>query len=187
LNADLTVRLADGDVTVHAGPKDDWTVHLVDTGLDTITGGRIKRLRDWIGGETFMLTYGDGVANVDLAALLAFHRRHGKLVTLTAVRPPARFGGLQLDGERVAVFTEKPQAGEGWINGGFFVVEPRAIDYIEGDATHWELEPLERLAANGELYAYRHDGYWQSMDTLRDVRTLNAAWASGRAPWKLWS
>jgi glucose-1-phosphate cytidylyltransferase len=187
VSVDLTVRLATGDVSARGGGRDDWTVHLVDTGLDTITGGRIKRLRDWIGGETFMLTYGDGVADVDLKALLAFHRSHGKLATVTAVRPPARFGGLDLDGERVAEFTEKPLAGEGWVNGGFFVLESNVIDYVAGDATHWEREPLERLAAEGQLRAYRHGGFWQSMDTLRDVRLLNSLWGSGQAPWKLWA
>jgi glucose-1-phosphate cytidylyltransferase len=187
VNADLTVRLRANEVTVHQRHEEDWTVHLVDTGLDTITGGRIKRLRGWIGDETFMMTYGDGVADVDLQELLAFHRRHGKLATVTAVRPPARFGRLDIDGERVAVFTEKPQAGEGWINGGFFVLEPGVVDYVDGDATHWEREPLERLAAEGQLQAYQHDGFWQSMDTLRDVRLLNGLWRSGRAPWRVWA
>ena len=187
LNADLTVRLQSNEVTVHQRHDEDWTVHLVDTGLDTITGGRIKRLRGWLGDQTFMMTYGDGVADVDLKAVLAFHRRHGKLATLTAVRPPARYGVLGLREERVAVFAEKPQAGEGWINGGFFVLEPPVLDYIAGDATHWEREPLERLAADGQLQAYQHDGFWQSMDTLRDVRLLNGLWGAGRAPWRVWS
>ena len=187
VSTDLTVKLGTGDVIAHAGRREQWTVHLVDTGLDTITGGRIKRLRDWIGDESFMLTYGDGVADVDVKELLRFHHEHGKLATVTAVRPPARFGGLDLDGERVAEFTEKPLAGEGWINGGFFVLEPGVIDYVAGDATHWEREPLERLAAEGQLRAYRHGGFWQSMDTLRDVRLLNGLWSSGQAPWKLWS
>lgn len=186
VNADLTIRLGTGDVTAHAGRREDWTVHLVETGLDTMTGGRIKRLRGWIGGETFMLTYGDGIGDVDVKALLSFHRQHGKLATVTAVRPPARFGGLSVDGERVAEFTEKPVAGEGWINGGFFVLEPAVLDYVAGDATPWEREPVERLAAEGQLRAYRHHGYWQSMDTLRDVRQLNSLWASGEAPWKRW-
>jgi glucose-1-phosphate cytidylyltransferase len=187
VNADLTVRLGSGEVTAHAGRREAWTVHLVDTGLDTMTGGRIKRLRDWIGGETFMLTYGDGVSDVDVGALVAFHRAHGRLATVTAVRPPARFGGLEVEGDRVAEFTEKPVAGEGWINGGFFVLEPGVLDYVEGDATPWERGPVERLAAEGELHAYRHRGFWQSMDTLRDVRQLNGLWSSGRAPWKLWT
>jgi glucose-1-phosphate cytidylyltransferase len=183
---DLTVCLENGEVVVHEGTREPWTVHLVDTGQDTITGGRIKRLANWIGHETFMLTYGDGVANIDLQALLRFHRSHGKLATVTAVRPPARFGGLMFDGDRVSRFTEKPQIGEGWINGGFFVLEPGVLEYIQGDDTHWEREPLERLANDGQLFAYRHEGFWQSMDTLRDVRLLNAAWDAGTAPWNSW-
>lgn len=187
LNSDLTIDLATGMVTAHGGRRDDWVVHLVDTGAETMTGGRIKRLRRWIGSDTFMLTYGDGVSNLDLRSLLRFHRTRGVLGTLTAVRPPARFGGLQLEQDRVALFSEKPQTGEGWINGGFFVLEPEVLDYIEGDETPWERTPVERLAAEGQLSAYRHEGFWQSMDTLRDVRQLNAAWASGDAPWKVWS
>jgi glucose-1-phosphate cytidylyltransferase len=186
LNADLTIGVRNGDVTTHGRSGEDWTVHLVDTGMETITGGRLKRLAPWLGQDTFMMTYGDGVANVDVNALVAFHRSHGKLATVTAVRPPARFGGLELDGDRVSVFTEKPQAGEGWINGGFFVLEPGVLEYIEGDATHFELDPLERLAAEGQLFSYKHPGFWQSMDTLRDVQLLNAAWASGEAPWRVW-
>lgn len=186
LTMDLTVCLADGRTVVHEGAREPWTIHLVDTGLETITGGRIKRLRSWIGNETFMLTYGDGVADINIHDLLAFHRSHGRLATVTAVRPPARFGGLDFDGDRVRTFTEKPQIGEGWINGGFFVLEPAVLDYIDGDATHWEREPLERLAQEGELFAYRHEGFWQSMDTLRDVRVLNSAWDSGTPRWKCW-
>ena len=185
LSANLSVRLGTGQVTVLDGALDDWTVHLIDTGAETITGGRIKRLAEWIGGETFMMTYGDGLANVDLQSLVAFHRAHGRLATVTAVRPPSRFGGLVFtDDGRVDSFIEKPQIGEGWINGGFFVLEPGVLEYIDGDATHWELDPLERLAADGELYAYRHDGFWQSMDTLRDVRFLNALWNAGELPWR---
>ena len=186
LAIDLTVCLKTGEVVVHDGAKEDWTVHLVETGADTITGGRIKRLASWIGSETFMVTYGDAVADIDLEQLVRFHQSHGKLATVTAVRPPARFGSLNFDGHRVSTFVEKPQLGEGWINGGFFVLEPRVLDYIEGDSTHWEREPLEQLAQDGELFAYRHEGYWQSMDTLRDVRVLNSAWESGSAPWKCW-
>ena len=186
LTIDLTVCLKTGEVVVHDGAKEDWTVHLVETGADTITGGRIKRLASWIGNETFMVTYGDAVADIDLEQLVRFHQSHGKLATVTAVRPPARFGSLNFDGHRVSTFVEKPQLGEGWINGGFFVLEPRVLDYIEGDSTHWEREPLEQLAQDGELFAYRHEGYWQSMDTLRDVRVLNSAWESGSAPWKCW-
>jgi len=187
LNSSFTVQFPSGDVLRHASCQDDWTLHLMDTGLHTITGGRIKRLTPLIGHDAFMMTYGDGVSNVDLTKLLAFHREHKKLATVTAVRPPARFGGLVFNGDAVVKFTEKPQAGEGWINGGFFVLEPAVLDYIEGDETHWEGEPLERLAAEGQLVAYRHDDFWQCMDTLRDVRLLESLWTSGNAPWKVWS
>ena len=186
LTSDLTVSLANHGVRAHKGSGEDWTIHLVDTGLNSMTGGRIKRLADWIGNDTFMMTYGDGVSDVDLEALLRFHRSHGKLATVTAVRPPARYGGLTFEGDKVPVFTEKPQAGEGWINGGFFVLDPGALDYIDGDSTAWEAAPLERLAADGQLCAFRHEGFWQSMDTLRDVRLLNAAWDQGQAAWKVW-
>jgi glucose-1-phosphate cytidylyltransferase len=182
----LSIRLKTGDITVHRDPADDWTVHLLDTGLNTQTGGRIRQIADFIGNEPFMLTYGDGVCDLDVRRLMAFHRKHGKLATLTAVRPPARFGNLAIDGEAVAIFHEKPQAGEGWINGGFFVLEPGVRDYIEGDETIWEREPMERLAAEGQLVAYRHEGFWQCMDTLRDVRLLEALWADDNAPWRVW-
>lgn len=187
LSSNLTVRLKDGTIRMHDGERDDWTVELVDTGIDTLTGGRVKRLAPYLGDETFMLTWGDGVSDIDLNELLAFHRSHGKLVTLTAVRPPARFGHLDLKGDRVTEFSEKPQTGEGWINGAFFVVEPRALDYIDGDATQWEREPLERLAKDGQLMAYRHYSFWQCMDTLRDKKLLQQLWDDGTAPWKVWS
>ncbi len=188
LNSSFTVNLQSGDLMRRpGGGSEDWTVHLVDTGLNTITGGRIKRLGPLIGRETFMATYGDGVCNVNVSDLLAFHRKHGKLATVTAVRPPARFGGLIFDGDRIVEFTEKPQVGEGWINGGFFVLEPQVLEYIAGDETHWEGEPLERLAREGQLMAYRHDNFWQCMDTLRDLRLLESLWASGKAPWKVWN
>ena len=182
----LTVRLDSGDVSVHSTEGEDWTVHLLDTGLQTQTGGRVRQIARFVGNETFLLTYGDGVANVDLWRLVEFHQRHGKLATVTAVRPPARFGGMALDGERVATFEEKPQIGEGWINGGFFVLEPGVADYVEGDETVWERGPMERLAADGQLVAYRHDGFWQCMDTLRDIRMLESLWESRQAPWKVW-
>ena len=186
LQSHLTVSLGSGAVEAHDGEREDWTVHLVDTGLGTQTGGRVKRLGEWLRGGTFMLTYGDGVADVNPADVLAFHRKHGKLATVTAVRPPARFGGLLFNGDLVSEFTEKPQAGEGWINGGFFVMEPGVLDYIQGDETYLEREPLERLAKDGQLAAFRHDGFWQCVDTLRDLRLLESLWESGRAPWKVW-
>lgn len=186
----LTVRLATGDVTVREGGRanggcEDWTVHLLDTGLDAQTGGRIAQVAEFLGREPFAVTYGDGVADVDLSALLDFHRRSGCLATMTAVRPPARFGNLNLAGDRVGRFEEKPQLGEGWINGGFFVLEPEAVDYIRRDCM-FEHEPLEKLAADGQLAAYRHEGFWQCMDTLRDVRLLESLWQADRAPWKVW-
>ena len=187
MNSDLTVKLGDGSVVVHEADRPDWTVHLVDTGPDTATGGRIKRLARWLGNERFMLTYGDGVADIDLARLLEFHVAHKKLATITAVRPPSRFGGLEFDGATVRRFSEKPQIGEGWINGGFFVLEPAAVDYIAGDHTAWEGEPLEQLAAEHQLVAYKHDSFWQPMDTLREVRVLEGLWSGGAAPWKVWT
>jgi glucose-1-phosphate cytidylyltransferase len=187
LNGDITVDLASGTHTVHSSRAMPWKVHLVDTGLHTQTGGRIKRLETWLGGDgAFMLTYGDGVGDVDIPALLAFHRAHGRLATVTAVRPPARFGGLALEGDRVVRFAEKPQTGEGWINGGFFVLDRRVLDYIDGDATLWELDPLERIAADGQLMAFKHEGFWQPMDTIREKNLLEELWASGKAPWKVW-
>lgn len=185
LNNDLTIDLATGRTTIHDGNKLPWTVHLVDTGLDSDTGGRIKRLQHEL-NETFMLTYGDGVANIDVSALLRFHRGHGKFATVAAVRPPARFGGITLDGDCVCEFTEKSQAGEGWINGGFFVLEPAVLSFIEGDQTIWERGPLEQLAQAGELMAYRHEGFWQPMDTIRERHLLEELWTSGSAPWKVW-
>ena len=186
LQSHLTVSLASGKVTAHDGEREDWTVHLVDTAAATQTGGRLKRLARWLGKEPFLMTYGDGVSGVDVRALLAFHRHHGRLATVTAVRPPSRFGGLVFDGDLIREFTEKPQIGEGWINGGFFVLEPGVLDYIAGDDIVFEREPLERLAKDGQLAAYRHDGFWQCMDTLRDLRLLESLWESGAAPWKVW-
>lgn len=186
LNNNLTVQLRSGKIDTHGGELPDWTVNLVDTGVSTLTGGRIKRLAPYIGNETFMLTWGDGVSDVDLHKLLAFHRSHGKLATMTAVRPPARFGHLVFNGDMISQFSEKPQIGEGWINGAFFVLEPQIFDYIDGDATQWEHKPLERLAAEGQLMAYRHTSFWQCMDTLRDKKLLEELWQSGEAPWKIW-
>jgi len=188
LQGDLTVDLAKGSVQHGANGMHelDWIIHLVETGEDTQTGGRIKRLGPRIGNETFMLTWGDGVSNVNLAELLAFHKSHGRLATITAVRPPARYGRLDLEGNRVAHFAEKPQLSEGWINGAFFVLEPQVFDYIDGDDTSWEKEPLERLAQEGQLMAYCHDSFWQCMDTLREKHILEELWAHGNAPWKVW-
>jgi glucose-1-phosphate cytidylyltransferase len=180
----LSVNLGCGEVTQHEQAGVDWTVHLIDTGLYTNTGGRVRRVAPWVKDGTFMLTYGDGVSDVDLQALLRFHRSTGRLATVTAVRPPSRFGGLEFDGDLVSRFTEKPQAGEGWINGGFFVLEPAVLDYIGGDADSFEADVLPRLAAEGQLAAYRHDSFWQCMDTLRDKKHLETLWQAGRAPWR---
>lgn len=187
LHRNLTLSLGDGSVNVYDGAGEDWRVTLVDTGPATQTGGRVRRVEGFVGNETFCLTYGDGVADADIRRLVAFHRRCGRLATVTAVRPPARFGGLELDGEQVVRFHEKPQMGEGWVNGGFFVFEPGVFGYLDGDETVLERTPLERLAREGQLAAYRHEGFWQCMDTLRDVNTLNRLWASGSAPWKMWA
>lgn len=186
-SSDFTVNLTDNQVQVHQVGADDWEVTLVDTGLHTQTGGRLLRVREFVGPGTFLMTYGDGVADVDLTHLLAFHRGHGRLATLTAVRPQARFGTLELDGDRVLAFSEKPPGAEGWINGGFFVLEPGVFDYLGGDQTVFEREPLERLAREGQLMVHRHEGFWQCMDTLRDVRNLGRLWDSGSPPWKVWS
>ena len=180
---DLTIDLRTNSVSVRSVDCEDWVVHLRDTGLHTQTGGRLRRLADLIRDETFMMTYGDGVCSLDVRLLLEFHRHHGKLATVTAVRPPSRFGGLAFEGDLVAEFSEKPQIGEGWINGGFFVLEPEVLDYIEGDDTLFERGPLERLASSGELVAYRHEGFWQCMDTLRDVRLLNSLCDGRLPPW----
>ena len=187
LNSNLTVDFSTGDVRVHDGAKPEWTVDLVDTGTATLTGGRIKRLAPHMGNETFMLTWGDGVSDVNLDDLLAFHKAHGKLATLTAVHPPARFGHLDLRQDQISEFSEKPQTREGWINGAFFVLEPGVFDYIAGDDTQWEKEPLENLARDGQLMAYKHTSFWQCMDTLRDKRLLEDLWQQGAAPWKTWS
>jgi glucose-1-phosphate cytidylyltransferase len=186
LNSDLTVNFLTGAFTMQGGHRPDWTVDLVDTGITTQTGGRLRRLTPALGNETFMLTYGDGVSDVDLPKLLEFHRSHGKLATMTVVHPPARFGHIELQDNQIVEFSEKPQTREGWINGGFFVLEPEVINYIDSDETLWEKDPLERLAADGQLMAYHHTSFWQCMDTLRDKRTLEALWQSNTAPWKVW-
>ncbi len=187
LTGNITLDLASGHVEVYDRALEDWRIHLVDTGQHTLTGGRLMRLRPWLEDATFMLTYGDGVADVPLDALLAFHRAHGRLATVTAVRPPARFGGLVFDGDLVAEFTEKPQIGEGWINGGFMVFEPGIFRYLHHDETRLEQDVLEVLAAQGQLAAYKHDGFWQCMDTLRDKRLLESLWEQDQAPWKVYA
>jgi glucose-1-phosphate cytidylyltransferase len=186
LSSDLTVNLGNGDRILHKNSKLDLKAQLIDTGLHTQTGGRIKRLAPFMGDGTFMLTWGDGLSDINLHDLLAFHRSHGKLATLTAVRPPARYGHLRLNGNVIEEFSEKPQTGEGWINGAFFVLEPEVFDYIERDDTQWEKEPLENLAKDGQLMAYRHKSFWQCMDTLREKYILQRYWDSGKAPWKVW-
>jgi glucose-1-phosphate cytidylyltransferase len=186
-SADVTVDLARGAIDFHHKRAEPWRVTLVDTGDETMTGGRLKRARPFLGDEPFCMTYGDGVGDVDIAASLAFHRAHGRLATMTAVRPPGRFGALQLAGDTVTAFTEKPVGDGGWINGGFFVLEPRTLDLVAGDDTVWEREPLERLAADGQLRAFTHDGFWQPMDTPRERDLLEGLWQSGKAPWKLWA
>jgi glucose-1-phosphate cytidylyltransferase len=186
LRSAVSVDLLTGQSNLHEAVSEDWTVHLIDTGLKTNTGGRVKRLQSWLDRETFMLTYGDGVSDIDIKELMHFHRSHGRLATVTAVRPPARFGGLTFDGDLVSDFTEKPQIGEGWINGGFMVLEPGIFDYLNGDDPSLETDALESLASDHQLAAYRHDQFWQCMDTLRDVRLLESLWQNGAAPWVTW-
>jgi glucose-1-phosphate cytidylyltransferase len=185
-NCNVKIDLSTRNVEYDDFSQVDWKVELISTGLPTLTGGRIKRLKPFVGKGTFMCTYGDGVSDLNLRDLVAFHRSHGKLATLTAVRPPARYGHLKFEGDRIVEFVEKPQTAEGWINGGFFVLEPEVFDYIEGDQTEWSREPLEQLAREGQLMAYRHDSYWQCMDTLREKQILENLWHSGSAPWKVW-
>lgn len=186
LSGSLTIDFLKNTVERQQRTSETWRVNLVDTGLTTMTGGRLLRLREKIGNDTFMLTYGDGVSNVDLSALLQFHRNYGRIATVTAVRPPARFGGLNMDGDVVENFTEKPILGEGWINGGFAVFEPEIFDYLVDDQTILESMALEQLAAERQLVAYRHHGFWQCMDTLRDKNYLQDLWDSGSPPWKTW-
>lgn len=186
LNGSITLDLSSGNVQMHGKECEGWVLHLMETGMQTNTGGRLKRLQPWLDSGTFMLTYGDGLCDVNLQDLLEFHRSRGCIATVTAVRPPARFGGLVFDGDMVTNFTEKPQIGEGWINGGFLVFEPAIFEYLKGDEASLESDVLERLAADGQLAAYRHDRFWQCMDTLRDKRLLESLWQEKRAPWKVW-
>jgi glucose-1-phosphate cytidylyltransferase len=188
LNNDISIDLSTGKTIIHNGNQLEWTIHLVETGLYTQTGGRLKRLRKWLGSdETFVFTYGDGVADLNITALLAFHNSHGKLATVTTVRSPERFGRIVFDGNQVMEFFEKPQSGEGWINGGFFVLNAKAIDYVDSDETMWERESVERLAHDGELMGYRHYGFWSCMDTLKEKNFLQELWDSGKAPWQIWA
>jgi glucose-1-phosphate cytidylyltransferase len=184
--SDYFIDLHDGSRNVVKTNGDDWRVGVIDTGIYTSTGGRILRLREWIGEQPFMITYGDGLGNIRINDLVQFHLAHGRLATVTAVHPPARFGGLSLDGDFVGEFSEKPQTGEGWINGGFFVFQPRIFDYLVDDHTILEREPLERLAEERQLVAYKHTGFWQPMDTLREKQILEEYWEAGHAPWKIW-
>jgi len=185
--SNVSIRLDRSEVNWHATPVEKWRIDLIETGDSTNTGGRIKRLKKYLGNETFLLTYGDGVADVNISSLVEFHKLHGKLATVTAVRPPARFGLLDIQNNQVNRFMEKPQVDQGWINGGFFVLEPSVLDYIDGDMTSFEQSPLERLADAGELMAYQHTDFWQPMDTLRDVKELRSLWDGGNAPWKVWT
>lgn len=184
--SDVTFDMRTRTMEAHTARAESWLVTLVDTGAETMTGGRVKRVRDYLGDEDFCLTYGDGVGNVDISKLIAFHKGHGKLATMTVVQPPGRFGSVELDDRRVVRFVEKPHGDGGWINGGFFVLSPRALDFIDGDHTLWEREPMENLAAQGQLMAFRHEGFWQPLDTLRDKRHLESLWDSRQAPWKTW-
>lgn len=184
INDDFSLDLSDGKVIYHEKNNNDWRLSLIHTGNNSMTGGRIKRLKDFIGNETCMMTYGDGLANINLDNLLQFHKKHGKLVTVSAVRPPARFGEMEIVENEVKSFKEKPQLQEGWINGGFFIFEPKFFEYIDGDHTSLEKEPLEKIASMGELMAYKHDGFWQCMDTKRDLDLLRKLWKEG-PPWKI--
>lgn len=187
MNSDFTIRLGKKQVMFHSSHAEDWEVTLADTGLEAMTGARIKRVESYINSDRFCLTYGDGLSNVDLDHLMAYHQEHGKLATMTAVHPPSRFGTMEFEGNRISSFVEKPSAGEGFINGGFFVCERGVLDYLDrDDACVFERAPLERLASTGELMSYRHSGFWQCMDTIRDAKLLNDLWASGQSPWRIW-
>jgi len=185
-NSDYLIDLRDGSHEVLSTNGIDWRIAVIDTGIDTMTGGRVLKLRKWVGEQTFMVTYGDGLGDIDISSLASFHKSHGKLATITAVRPPARFGALGLCGDEVREFSEKPQTGEGWINGGFFVFEPGVFEYLRGNDSVLERDTLEQLAADRQLMAYRHSGFWQPMDTLREKNLLESLWESGSAPWKTW-
>lgn len=184
--SDVTIDLATNRIETHRNQSEPWKVTLVDTGDQTMTGGRLRRVREYLGDEDFFMTYGDGVGDVDLSQLLAFHRGQGTLATLTATQPPGRFGALHIEDDRVVTFEEKPPGDRAWVNGGFFVCSPKVIDYIDGDATVWEREPLERLASEGQLATFRHRGFWQPVDTIRDKFHLQELWDADAPPWKVW-
>jgi len=184
--SDVTFDMANNSMEVHQNQAEPWRVTLVDTGEHTMTGGRLKRVRGYLGNESFCFTYGDGVSDVNIAELVKFHESRKVLATVTATQPPGRFGAMHIDGTRVSSFAEKPEGDGGWINGGFFVLSPGAIEYIDGDHTLWERDPLERLVRDGQLAAFKHTGFWRPMDTLRDKNDLEALWASGKAAWKVW-
>ena len=187
VNNDISIDLESGETTIHDGKQPGWKVHLVDTGLYTQTGGRLKRLQQWLEkDETFMFTYGDGVADLNVRSLLRFHEAHGKLATVTTVRPPARFGRLSFEDDLVTEFYEKPETSEGWINGGFFVLNRKVMDYVRGDGSIWERDAIEQLARDGHLLGYRHYGFWSCMDTLKEKNILEDLWGTGKAPWKIW-
>lgn len=187
-NSDMTIELASGTTTIHDRKVEDWSVTLIDTGGETMTGGRLKRVRDYLGDETFFFTYGDGVGDIDITATLDFHRAQGRLATMTVVQPPGRFGAISLGAGETTIehFKEKPDGDGAWVNGGYFVLEPGVIDYIDGDDTVWEQAPLQNLATHGQLNAYKHPGFWQPMDTINDKNKLEKLWASNQAPWKVW-
>ena len=184
--SDVTFDIAANKMEVHQNSAEPWKVTLVDTGEDTMTGGRLKRVKQYLGKEAFCMTYGDGVADIDISGLIAFHKRQGRLATVTAIQPPGRFGALNLEEQRITSFQEKPQGDGGWISGGFFVLSPGVVDYIEGDETVWERDPMQRLARENQMSAFLHRGFWQPMDTLRDRGHLEELWTGGRAPWKVW-
>lgn len=187
INNDITIDLSNGKALVHDGNQPKWKIHIIDTGLYTQTGGRLKRLAKWLKDEDlFMFTYGDGVADIDINSLLGFHRAHGKLASVTTVRAPARFGRIAFNGDSIAEFYEKPESAEGWINGGYFILNPKVIEYIDNDESIWERDPIERLAKDGHLMGYRHYGFWSCMDTLKEKNYLEELWISGKAPWKIW-
>lgn len=185
-NSDVTIKIKTNEIVVHDTKTEDWTISLVDTGLNTQTGGRLKRVKNYLDGETFMMTYGDGVADINIKELVKFHKNHGKLATMTSVQPPGRFGSIEVKENKITRFYEKPKGDGVWINGGFFVLDPRVIDYIGGDDIRWEKEPLEKLANDGQLMAHKHKGFWKPMDTLRDRRELESLLKSKKAPWKIW-